>query len=53
METEYWAKLTVHNFSQMKPKERLRVVRWLKDQAEKLRIDPDAYSDRYTARVMK
>lgn len=53
MKTEYWAKLIIHDFSKMKPKLRLQVVKWLHKQAEQLRVDPDKYSDRYTARFMR
>ena len=53
MKSNHWAKIVIHDFSKMKPKQRLAIVKWMKERAEELRCEPDLFSDRYTARYMK
>ena len=53
MKSGHWAKVTVHQFSKMKPKLRLAIRHWLMDLAEDLRVEPDKFSDRFSARFMK
>lgn len=42
--------LTVRHADTMRPKERLAVVKWLRRQAEVIRLEPDKLARRYTAR---
>ena len=51
--SNHWAKLTVHQFSKMKPKLRLEIRTWLIKLANDLSSEPDKFSDRFTARFMK